>query len=491
MPIKTYRAPTPAQALASVKKDLGSEAVILSTRTYKAGGVFGLAAKTITEITATTSAAAGNSPAPRPARTTARVNRTEARPVRGESATATLEREANAVPRDRVAAAYSRFAASADEFEDRATPSPRLGEPKPEAECEPDSREPKDESAARSASDAPTRSEQREAAAHASPAPPRMTQAASLTSTIESTPTPPAPDLSSLEAELSDLRRLMGKVLTSSRRGAPAGLSEHLETRYHALLEAELCPDIADDVVRGVMGELGLEEIDDEGIVREAVIRRLASVISADAEQARATPPEGGGPLVIALVGPTGVGKTTTLAKLAATYKLRHGKSVGLITSDTYRIAAVDQLRTYANIIGLPVRVALTPAEMAHAVGAMSEHDVVLIDTAGRSQHDAQRIDELSGFLSAARPHRTHLVLSATCSEQVLRRTCLVFSTLELSHAIVTKLDEAVTLGPVINSVRSLGKPLSFVTTGQEVPEQIETASATRLARRLLATEAR
>jgi energy-coupling factor transporter ATP-binding protein EcfA2 len=147
------------------------------------------------------------------------------------------------------------------------------------------------------------------------------------------------------------------------------------------------------------------------------MLRHIAAKMPVVGNVSRAARAEGGRPLTIALVGPTGVGKTTTIAKLAAAYKLRQGKKVGLITSDTYRIAAVDQLRTYATIIGLPLKVAMTPREMSAACSAFADCDAILIDTAGRSQHDANRLEELSAFIQACSPDETHLVLSATVAE--------------------------------------------------------------------------
>ena len=122
---------------------------------------------------------------------------------------------------------------------------------------------------------------------------------------------------------------------------------------------------------------------------------------------------------VVALVGPTGVGKTTTIAKLAANYRLREKRRVGLITVDTYRVAAVEQLRTYADIIDLPMEVVATPREMREAVARMSHLDLVLMDTAGRSPRDEVRIQELKSMLSEAEPDEVHLVLSsaAGCEE--------------------------------------------------------------------------
>ncbi len=201
---------------------------------------------------------------------------------------------------------------------------------------------------------------------------------------------------------------------------------------------------------------------------------------------AKAGPGDGGRPLTIALVGPTGVGKTTTIAKLAAAYKLRQGKKVGLITSDTYRIAAVDQLRTYANIIGLPLKVALTPREMAGACGSLADCDVILVDTAGRSQHDKGRLEELAAFIDAATPDETHLVLSATVAEPVLAKAAERFAVLQPTRVIFSKLDEAVHFGVIVNTCRKVGMRVSYVTTGQEVPDEIELAQADRLARLVL-----
>ncbi|MEM1424129.1 MAG: AAA family ATPase, partial [Planctomycetota bacterium] len=300
---------------------------------------------------------------------------------------------------------------------------------------------------------------------------------------------PPASADQDVASELAELKKMMGQVLRTSRAQNPVALPPALEGIHDALHDSDLSDALVDRVIGGVIEELRPDELRDESVVRQVAVRRLASLIPVDGSLARHARSERNSPLVIALVGPTGVGKTTTVAKLAATYKLRHGASVGLVTSDTYRIAAVDQLRTYANIIGLPIQVTLTPAEMAQAVRGFHEHDVVILDTAGRSQNDTDRIDELRGFLDAARPDHTQLVLSATSSPKVIERITRVFGALEPTHAIATKLDEAASLGPIVEAVRSLNTPLSFVTTGQEVPDQIEPADAERLARRMLAPD--
>jgi flagellar biosynthesis protein FlhF len=176
------------------------------------------------------------------------------------------------------------------------------------------------------------------------------------------------------------------------------------------------------------------------------------------------------------------VGKTTTVAKLAASFKLRQNLRVGLVTCDTYRIAAVEQLRTYAGIIGVPLEVALTPGDMQQAIEKLGLCDVIVIDTAGRGQNDTDRIDELREFIAAAQPHEVHLVLSSTAGERVLLREAEAFALVGIHRIVLTKLDEAVSFGMLVNVIRKVGKELSFVTTGQEVPDHIEIGQADRLA---------
>ena len=294
-----------------------------------------------------------------------------------------------------------------------------------------------------------------------------------------------------MQEELCAIKDMVGQVLQRQQRGgqaAPPTMPPKLFDMYLKLIAQDLSEELADDVVRGVGEELSEEEMQDEGVVTRCVRRHLGRFIPT-AEQAVAEVSRDGRPLTIALIGPTGAGKTTTLAKLAASFKLRQNKRVGLITADTYRIAAVDQLRTYANIIGVPIKVALTPADMCEALHELSECDVVLIDTAGRGQNDTQRLDELHRMIDAADPHEVHLVLSSTASEKVLVQEAEAFSMIGADKILLTKLDEAVSFGLLVNVMRRVGKKLSFLTTGQEVPDHIEVGRADRLAELILGAE--
>lgn len=188
-----------------------------------------------------------------------------------------------------------------------------------------------------------------------------------------------------------------------------------------------------------------------------------------------------------ALVGPTGVGKTTTIAKLAANFRLREKKRVGLITVDTYRVAAVEQLRTYADIIDLPMEVVATPREMREAVARMTDLDLVLLDTAGRSPKDEVQIQELKSMLGEAQPDEVHLVLSSTAGARSLVHTADRFAEVGVTSLLLTKMDEAMSLGHLLTLLRSCRLPISYLTNGQNVPDDIQVARAAALGRSILA----
>ncbi len=303
---------------------------------------------------------------------------------------------------------------------------------------------------------------------------------------IPAGPDAPAPS-ASLEAQFgARLGRLHAMVADLSRLGRIEHLLPDLPTAlvptYSALIEAEVPEALARRLVRHVADRI---EPDEEhrpeavrsalrGAVEECVM--IAPPIAAVAGSRR----------VVALVGPTGVGKTTTVAKLAADFKLSKGLRPGLVTVDTYRIAAVEQLRTYAEIIDLPLAVANAPGEMRRAIDELGDVDLVLIDTAGRSPRDEVKIRELADFLAAAAPDEVHLVLSAVAGERSLQAAVERFAAARADRLILTKLDEADGLGGVLGVLGQANRPVSYITTGQAVPDDIEPAGRARLARLIL-----
>ncbi len=431
MTIRTFRANSVADALLQVKKELGPGAVILHTRTYKVGGVLGVGAKSVTEITAT-----------KDMHVESRLPRREA--VRSGAAQPVIDGRAGVRDHGALGARPGGVArAGAGVGSDVGAPA---------------------------------------GAAAGAGINARGQGGAGVRADV-----PPAegPIAAQLRDELSAIRRLVGRLVHSGA-GPVAETPETLQRCYLRLLESEVAAEIADAVVNEVRGELGHGGGRDAEAVHRVVLEKLTGYIPASDSVPEDSRPDDGRPLTIALVGPTGVGKTTTIAKLAAAYKLRHGKRVGLLTCDTYRIAAVEQLRTYAGIIGLPLRVALTPAEIEHGCEAMRDCDVVLIDTAGRAPGDAGRLDELARFLERARPHQVHLVLSSAAGQASMSQAVANFASVKPSHVIFTKLDEAVNFGVLVNVGRRINARLSYVTTGQEVPDHIERGDAARLARLVL-----
>jgi len=189
---------------------------------------------------------------------------------------------------------------------------------------------------------------------------------------------------------------------------------------------------------------------------------------------------------VVSFIGPTGVGKTTTLAKMAAMEAVARGRKTALITVDTFRIGAVSQLQTYARIMGIPLEVAASRSELQGAIGKHKGCDSIFIDTAGRSPGKDQDIRDLRDVLEIPEKITNYLVLSATTRYQNLLYAEEKFGVVPYESYIFTKLDEAPDASPMINFLISRHKPVSYFTTGQQVPEDIEAASRKRLASLIL-----
>jgi len=286
-----------------------------------------------------------------------------------------------------------------------------------------------------------------------------------------------------LSQEVGLLKSVVMDLVRDVRSQRAPQVPQELFEHYLHLIENQVADELAAEIMRKLQGQLRPEHMKNGDFVRDKLAEQLERMLPPVAPIVRTKTT---GPHIVALIGPTGVGKTTTIAKLAANLKLRENRKVGLITIDTYRIAAVDQLRKYADILGSPLSVVSAPDELRKAIASMQSMEFLLIDTAGRSPSDALKLSELKNFLAAAKPDEVHLVLSTTASEACLESAIARFAEVGVDKIILTKLDEAVHVGMVLNVARKVNKALSYITTGQDVPDDIEAGGSHKLAQLLV-----
>ena len=222
----------------------------------------------------------------------------------------------------------------------------------------------------------------------------------------------------------------------------------------------------------------------DIGLIARVVYNNIISLLS-ESEPADAEPADGC--RVHIFMGPTGVGKTTTIAKLSSDFILNHNMKISLITADTYRIAAVEQLRTYAEILSIEVGVVYTVPDFIEYLGGLTPHyDMVLVDTAGRSHKNAANLGELSELLASCPDACKHLVLSLTTKYEDMVKIVEAYSEIAEFDIIFTKMDETLDLGSILNICHYTRKKISYVTNGQNVPDDIQTLEPEKIARALL-----
>lgn len=291
----------------------------------------------------------------------------------------------------------------------------------------------------------------------------------------------------SIEQRLDSLQQMIADL---SRRSAPRGLVDippELFPHYLTLVESGVEDQVAHDLMQTLNRSAATGQLNDTSSTMEL----LTALIEQRLPCADSLAPVRGRREIAVLVGPTGVGKTTTLAKLAGHFGVEQGFRVGLITVDTYRVAAAEQLRTYAEIIDLPMRVVTNAAQMQEALDAFSTCELVLIDTAGRAPQDDGRLAEFKQLVDAACADHIYLVLSLASGATTLRKAAERFAIIRPTSLVLTKLDEAAGCGPLLSATHDIGLPLAYFTNGQEVPLDLEPANPCRAARLILGTDAR
>ena len=278
------------------------------------------------------------------------------------------------------------------------------------------------------------------------------------------------PALLDMRREMKSLRGLLEQQLSSLAWGDMARRNPVRARLLHSLRDTGISPALA----RQIANEAA------QTTDYEAAWRQALAILAHRLQVTNDDILDRGG--VVALIGPTGVGKTTTIAKLAARFVLRHGaRSVALVTTDSYRIGAHEQLRTYARILGLPLRIAANGEELRAALAAFSDKRLVLVDSAGMSQRDLRLSEQMALLAGGGEPLGTYLVLSAAGQMSAALEAAQAFHGTRLRGCIITKLDEAMSLGGLLSVVIQQKLPVAYVSDGQRVPEDLAVARAHNL----------
>lgn len=295
---------------------------------------------------------------------------------------------------------------------------------------------------------------------------------------------------SAIEQKLNNLQTLLEKQM--NEKDTPEKMDTKameanknfacIQLIYNQLISNEVDEKYVNQIIAEIEGTLKKDSSMDNILagIYQKIILKLG--------QPRTIELSGKGPKFVFFIGPTGVGKTTTIAKIASKFKVSEKAKVAFLTADTYRIAAVEQLRTYANILSIPLKVIYTEDEMKQAKEEFSEFDIVFVDTAGRSHRNKEQRDDIELLINMIpeKERETYLVLSATTKYRDLVKTTEAYSEIVNYNLIFTKLDETSCIGNLFNIRMLTNAPLSYATFGQNVPDDIARVDAQSIAKQLL-----
>lgn len=304
------------------------------------------------------------------------------------------------------------------------------------------------------------------------------------------------PKTNAIEEKLDNLQNILESKISNSEKDTDISEDDKKEEEnsvnlkfiqlvYRQLIENEVDEKYANQILGEIESSLKKESNVDSILagIYQKIILKLGQPKAIEVDEKKGK--------IIFFVGPTGVGKTTTIAKLASYFKLKKKAKIALITSDTYRIAAVEQLRTYANILDVPLSVVYTLEEFNNSIKMFEGYDLILVDTAGRSHKNDEQCNEMFHLIedcviSEQLVKEVYLVLSAATKYKDLMKINQVYSHIKKYSIIFTKLDETTCLGNILNMKLATGVPLSYVTSGQAVPDDISIIDAQKIARSLL-----
>lgn len=303
-------------------------------------------------------------------------------------------------------------------------------------------------------------------------------------------PTSATSETSAIEQKLNNLQSLLEKQMSEkeSHEKIEVKVTEAsknlacIQLIYNQLISNEVDEKYANQIVSEIEGTLKKDASMDNILasIYQKIILKLGQPITIELT--------GNRPKYVFFIGPTGVGKTTTIAKIASKFKVNEKAKVAFLTADTYRIAAIEQLRTYANILGIPLKVIYTGEEMKQSMEEFADFDIIFVDTAGRSLQNREQRDDIELLINAIPEEERDifLVLSATTKYRDLVKTTEAYSEIVNYSLIFTKLDETSSIGNLFNIRMLTNAPLSYATFGQNVPDDIARIDAQSIAKQLL-----
>lgn len=297
-----------------------------------------------------------------------------------------------------------------------------------------------------------------------------------------------------IEKELDSLHDMLRNQMVKEEDVKPVVRPENnanfksLKLIYNKLLENEVSEKYANAIINDIENSMKKESNLDSILasVYQKIILKFGEPEAIEDDDRRK---------IVFFIGPTGVGKTTTIAKLASDFKLTRSKNVAMITADTYRIAAVEQLNTYASILDVPVNVIYSPSEIVESIEELSDYQMIFVDTAGRSHKNTEQRDEIIEMISNVRNSDIDadivifLVMSVTTKYRDMVNICDAYKSLNSYRLLFTKLDETDSVGNILNIKLYTGAPISYITCGQNVPDDIESVDVQKLAKSLLGGE--
>ncbi|MBQ8982863.1 MAG: flagellar biosynthesis protein FlhF [Lachnospiraceae bacterium] len=287
---------------------------------------------------------------------------------------------------------------------------------------------------------------------------------------------------SAIEERLDNLTEIIEKQMNTVEPVMPETVhrSQMVQLVLDQLVNNEVTEANANEILREIDYQNKQQLEDLLASVYQKIVLKLGQMKTIEVEKE--------GPKIVFFIGPTGVGKTTTIAKLASKYKLEKKCKLAIITADTYRIAAVEQIRTYANILSVPIEVVYTSDEIKAAIDKYQEYDLIFIDTAGRSHNNNEQREDVKKMIESIRGYHQeiYLVLSATTKYRDLVKITQAYSDITNYRIIFTKIDETSALGNVLNIRMMTNAPLSYTTFGQNVPDDIVVTDAQFIAKQLL-----